>query len=514
MKYYLFLLIGLLCCSGVISQSEIQYDYSEMRQTQSDIRQQLSGQPEYLHSFFELRGQINHLSSQSGQFKMDSVIYEDEGVDDPTILQPYDKEEYRYNDDGQLIEEIFYEYSRSEEHWTPIERNTFQYDAEGKLTEWIIYDFSENNQSWERSTRYTYQYNSNGDLIEQIISEWRNASQQWRNELRFNISYIAAGQVETTTIYSWSISQGDWVPTFFEEYEYNDEDLLTAQFGFSWSVSQQEWADDSRLLITYDDDGNPIVQSNEIYIESDELWREMLRTENQYDDKGNVIEEVTFRVNTQDVFEKYYLQEFTYDDEDRIIEQVSSLYDSFSDEWVPNFLNSFEYDDPGNPLRETIHFQFEEGQWTPVFANIYEYNPDVLMRDVWNPGTFFLTDLPLDLVVNKLLVSSTEELFFQAGLLLDRETYYYSEVMPSSTSDLEKMGISVYPVPASDAVYFGWEGMSEKMEVVIFDMSGKAIQSGSISRYEALSVEKLSPGMYIYQLSDGQNSIRGKLSIQ
>lgn len=381
------------------------------------------------------------------------------------------------------------------------------------LKYWTVTDLSESNQSWQRPTRYTYQYNSNGDLIEQIISEWRNGSQQWRNELRFNLTYIATGQVETTTIYSWSISQGDWVPTFFEEFKYNDEDLLTAQFGFSWSVSQQEWVDDSRLLITYDDEGNPIVRSSEVYIQSNNNWREIYRTENEYNDRENLIEEVIYRVNNQDTFEMYSHEEFSYNDADRVIEQVSSLYDSFSDEWVPNFLNAFEYDDNENPVREIIHFQFEEGEWTAVFANNYEYNNDVLMRDVWSPGEFYLTDLPFDQVVNKLLVSNTEDLFFQPGLLLERETYYYSELQPSSTGDLQKIGFSVYPVPASDAVYFDWEEVAERMDVIIFDMSGKVLQRATLSRHEALSIENLRPGTYIYQLSFGEKSLRGKLSI-
>jgi hypothetical protein len=71
--------------------------------------------------------------------------------------------------------------------------------------------------------------------------------------------------------------------------------------------------------------------------------------------------------------------------------------------------------------------------------------------------------------------------------------------------------ISIFPNPAHDFVTIS---ISEPAMVTLFDMTGKAVESYSLSQTENISTESLSAGIYFIQVNSGKYTKQIKLVVQ
>ncbi|TVR88645.1 MAG: T9SS C-terminal target domain-containing protein [Saprospirales bacterium] len=512
MKKILLLGAGLLLITGLKAQSDILDAYQKYQEKKAKMQEVLNPERSLLPGVPTNEMLNTNRSSQDELYKLDSIIYEEEGVDDPMVLDPFEKEEFHYDENGNLIEEIIYEWNNPDQRWYGTERYTFSFNSSNQVIERVNYKPGASEGEWQRDRRATLEYNADGDITDQIFSEWHNAGQQWRNELWIQNSYLSPGLVDTVYIQSWSIGQGHWNPSFLETFHYNTDEQVTERLTHNWNSSQDEWVLDSRLVNTYDDDGLRIVTSFQNYAEDDDTWEEMTRTEFMYDEWGNVEENVFYSLNNQGEFQPQVLEVFSWEVE-RLLDRTSFIYDSFAEEWVPNFFHIYVYDDNGVPVLEEVNFQFDEGTWLPVIENRFDFNEDVTLAEVWSPDNISFRELPENWFSHKIRQIESVDVFFQPGTVLNRETFYYTEIEPTSVNEIKPVEASVFPVPASEEINFIWEGLSETMDVAIFDLSGRLVMRATVSKNKGLSVENLLPGIYIYHLADGENSVQGKISI-
>ncbi len=512
MKKILLLGAGLLLITGLKAQSDIFDAYQKYQEKMAEFQEILNPERSLSTDAFTNEVLNTNRSSQNALYKLDSIIYEEEGANEPMVLGPFEKEEFHYDEDGNLAEEIIYNWNNPDREWIGMERITYSYNSLNQLIERVSYNPGANEGEWRRDRRTTFEYNADGDITGQIFSEWHNSGQQWRNELWIQNSFLSPGILDSVYIQSWSIGQSQWNPTFLENYHYNADDQLTERQTYNWNTSQEDWIQDSRLIYTYDDTGNLIVTSFQNYLEEDESWEEMTRSELMYDEWGNIEEEKFYSRNNQGVFEQDVLQLFTWE-VDRLLDRTSFIYDSFAEEWVPNFLHIYVYDDDGVPVLEEVNFQFDEGTWTPVIENRFDFNQEVTLAEVWSPDFFSFREVPENWFSYKIRQIESVDVFFQPGTVLDRETFYYSEIEPTTVKEIQHVEVSFFPVPASEEINFTWEGLSETMQIAIFDLSGRLVKRADISKNQGLSVQNLLPGMYIFHLSDGENHAQGKISV-
>lgn len=93
----------------------------------------------------------------------------------------------------------------------------------------------------------------------------------------------------------------------------------------------------------------------------------------------------------------------------------------------------------------------------------------------------------------------------------DAYLYLFSSISPENVgieSTLENKTISVFPNPSSDYLTLEWQG-GDCLQIVLFTTDGKeAFRKKALKSGDTLSLNHLSEGMYIIQLSDRLNNIK------
>lgn len=98
-----------------------------------------------------------------------------------------------------------------------------------------------------------------------------------------------------------------------------------------------------------------------------------------------------------------------------------------------------------------------------------------------------------------------------------RQTAYYSDFDGGSSSveDVHEIPVSVFPVPASDVVTFNWDEKYTRLNLELYDLTGKRVISRSIDNNETIGVDQLSRGIYLYKLTDNNDIIdTGKITLR
>jgi len=83
----------------------------------------------------------------------------------------------------------------------------------------------------------------------------------------------------------------------------------------------------------------------------------------------------------------------------------------------------------------------------------------------------------------------------------------------SSQSLAGKNQLSVFPNPAEELIRFKLEGVTEKGNLVVYDISGKEISTVGFSGNAEVNVSAFSPGMYFYKLNTGTQVFSGKFVV-
>ena len=98
-----------------------------------------------------------------------------------------------------------------------------------------------------------------------------------------------------------------------------------------------------------------------------------------------------------------------------------------------------------------------------------------------------------------------------------RQTAYYSDFDGGSSSvkDVHEIPVSVFPNPASETITFSWSDEYSMLNLEIYDLTGKQIISRSVENNEAIRVDDLSRGLYLYKLSNNNHLIdAGKINLR
>jgi len=156
------------------------------------------------------------------------------------------KEEYTYDDNGYLIEEIYYEYDKELEELEENEKSVYSnYDPNGnpQLEEVYYWDGSQ----WDAdfSEKYTSTYDADNNMTEEI--DWKYEGDEWVYEDKDVFVYDDNGNVLIQTESSYVDS--DWQFDDRKEYTYDDYGNMTSQTGYTWNGSL--WVLNNELVFDY-----------------------------------------------------------------------------------------------------------------------------------------------------------------------------------------------------------------------------------------------------------------------
>lgn len=102
-------------------------------------------------------------------------------------------------------------------------------------------------------------------------------------------------------------------------------------------------------------------------------------------------------------------------------------------------------------------------------------------------------------------------ILFLLGISLG--TYAQESTVPLSAKQTEIEGFKLYPNPATADLIYLSSTQNDVKEIQIFDVFGALVLTDRISN-KALNISKLSPGIYMVQVTENQKSINRKLVVK
>jgi hypothetical protein len=89
---------------------------------------------------------------------------------------------------------------------------SYEYNQEGKLKLFTHYDWDRNNNDWigAEDSQIELKYNGNGQVTEEIRYDWSPESAQWEPSNRLVIGYMPTGEVIAESQYAWDEDLDEW----------------------------------------------------------------------------------------------------------------------------------------------------------------------------------------------------------------------------------------------------------------------------------------------------------------
>jgi len=431
-------------------------------------------------------------SALATTMQMDSLLLElNDTVNQVWAL--YERELYSYDGNGNMLSSVSYEFDSLEMKILPNGKQTVVWTPQGYPTEAVMSGWEKESGQWIDWIKFEMIYDGNGNLMQNVTSRWDSLGSQWLVVMQIDMTYDGGNLVEglmyrwdedsaklvlwskdeyiyvdgkLTTVNDYYLDEGDWVLTSITTYTYDGQGNMTLELTQTEDMFTQEWTDYSKFIWTYDANNRTI---------SEEYWDSELNMQ-------------TFQF---EIVRKWkYL--YTWDEDGNMIEEVEQSWDKDAEAWQDDgksvwfFNKSYTIMDlnvpyfwyPGNTQGDGSYSMFHH---MPVSETGYKY-------------------------INGQWVESS------------RRTAYFSESGsggPTGIEDVNKAPVSVFPNPASEFITFSWDEKYTRLDLEIYDLTGKRVISRSIENNAAIRLDGLSKGVYLYKLSNSTHLVDiGKISFK
>lgn len=435
----------------------------------------------------------------------------------------FDKEEYKYDEYGRLIEEVRYDYENDE--LRPYIKKTHEYDETGNLLSYVLYFWNNISKEWGVEDKYDYEYDENNNLIRNIYTYIINDNM---HKFKYEYTYNEKNLLVNETTFRYKDSTYTYSSKV--EYNYNDNDNLNEEItstykNDTWEYTYKytfEYDENDNLLFEkhfnfyedtyilqnidaykYDDQNNQIEYKYGSF-DNDSINYKSKITYN-YDDNHNMIEQISY-YNSDGIFFPMSKDEYQYEN-DRMTNWISSRWSDSAQTWQFRDRRQTVRDENGNTL-EDIYYEYyneENSKWIPEQKQIFEYDLTKEMTEIMFPDI----DEGSDRFFNKITYAAgmrynypTKEYIMQYDGVL-----YYSPVT-TSVQKTEELRLSIYPNPVSNSIFI--KGLQNVANLEIYSLNGRKVLSQKVHQGISVDVSNLRTGVFYYKINVGNKNITGK----
>lgn len=450
------------------------------------------------------------------------------------------KEEYSYNTNVQLDSVVKYVWVDGQ--WVFSEKDENEYDENGNNTQVVIFAWDAEKQGWSEKEKKEKIYNASNEKILETEYERNTTTNVWDARVKKEISYHDNGVEETFTAYHYDSETEQWHSTFYARVNELDNEEMVVYYEFDETVNK--WLPDYKYEVTYKNDSLMIMQ--EIFVWDSEIddWFKIARGENEYNAAGQPTFEIFFEAFYFDELKYEYKQIYDYDENGNRTLSESYSWDKENEMWVGDYKQVSGYDENSNRiLIESYDWDEENEMWVGDYKSTRTYHAD------GNWLTYYLYNW--DTENNDWVLRNADERIYDYNYTVDdlilpyeqwyhwgyyhhmwleeirklwdeevgfeerKRIHYYSEQLITSTVELNLSNVKVFPNPASDNITITWDNKYSELELRIYDAGGRLLIDKLINKHEAISVNKLQSGLYLYQLSNDNELVsNGKISVK
>lgn len=339
--------------------------------------------------------------------------------------------------------------------------------------------------------------------------------------------YNENGLLKTESIYDWH--NGQWVLTTKLTNEYNMNGVLS---GSHLDITSPRFDLSLKTYVeyTYDEEGK-VVETHSYQCLFNEfllLAKDTLIYENDL-----LVADTCYILTQDNQWTFYSLETNSYDDNNRL--KTNKYFEYGTDSWVQDFGTAYEYEN--GLLTATIHTWYEgENAETIKYMRTYNENNILTSRilyytesgageePVWSPEerSDYIYDFEME--VSSLIVPDNYEYEYkldkiehfsadgEGGWDMEVESmYYYSGHIPTGISENTIRDFKIYPNPASNHVTITTSENYKTITFELYSIDGKKLIERQINSYESVSMEALSSGLYIYNITADGKRQTGKI---
>jgi len=412
-------------------------------------------------------------------------------------------------------------YDTVTQEWVLTERELYTYDGNGNMTSLVMYEFDSTEMKILLEGKETVTYNPQGYPTEVVMIEWDEESSQWVNSMKFELVYDGQGMLLQNLTYYWD--EGQWVLMVQIDMTY-DGGVLVEELWYHWDEDSAKLILFSKDELIYDD--GKLTTLNSYWMDEGD-WMLSDITTYEYDANGNMTLEL---LQSQDWFTEEWIDYsktiWTYDASNRVISEEywnsEMNMQTFQFEMVRQWLWLYTWDADGNMIEEVDQVWNEDaGEWQNDWKYVWAFNKNYTINDLyvpyWFQGNIYGEDSDLMFWHMPVTITQSE---YVGGQWVERirETAYYSEFGsggPTGIEDMNKAPVAVFPNPASEFISFSWDEKYTRLDLELYDLTGKQVLTRSIVNNAAIRVDDLTRGLYIYKLSNNDQLVNiGKINLK
>jgi hypothetical protein len=451
------------------------------------LEKKLSRNPEYasrhLSRQFKAIQSPTLKAEQATDQTMDSILWE---LYDTTnsLWVLSDRELFTYDGNGNMINYVWFIYDSVEMKIIPQDKEIVTHNEQGKPTEIVWLTWDKASGQWLNEGKFELTWDGDGNQTQETLSEWDEVGSQWLVGAQFDMTYDGQGNILEELWYYWDEDSSKLILIFKDEYIY-DGGKLTTWNEYMWE--EGDWILTFITTNTYDGNGNLVLELTQGWDFFAEDWGDYSKNVYTYNGADKVITEEAWEFDfSQFMMVKEWLYEYTWDADGNMTVEVDKSWDELSSTWQNTW----------------------KSEWT--------FNKNFTIMDIYAPY-WFQADVA-ELTFWHMPISELGYIYVDGAWVFDyRQTAYYSDFGGGSTSteDVHETPVSVFPNPASETIRFDWGDKYARLNLELYDLTGKSVINRTLDKNEILAVDQLSRGIYLYKLMDNNKVIQtGKISLK
>lgn len=212
------------------------------------------------------------------------ILMEGFGLNDDYILEPYMRDEFSYNANGDIAIYTYKVWEEDLNDWFIYFKIEYSY-SNGLLTIGNLFTWNADINDWRLAIKEEFSYDAQNRLTS-IVSLVNNNG-VWEQEYKEEVTYNAAGYAYLWIDYNWSPTNSLWIPFSKDEDFFDVDGYVEMNIESDWDEMMSIWMGSHKIEYTYN--ANHQIMT-EIYSEYDEgtmQWFKGHKDENSYDEHGN-----------------------------------------------------------------------------------------------------------------------------------------------------------------------------------------------------------------------------------
>ncbi len=393
---------------------------------------------------------IQQLKKSEGTAKprLDSIVTNVWNSETKKWILAY-KQEFEYNQDGQIIVKLFKE--RNSFIWSAVEKEKYTYNANGNVTNYSISQWSNTSNRWVGLYNELYLYNGNGKIEQQLDIYDELLDKDGYSQLNVtNYSYDGSGKKTQGISNLWSEKDAYFGLYNKQDHSYNASGKEEQSLIYFWDSPSGEWSASSKIEFKYDAN-NRLTERTSLAMSTD--WVTVSKTNYVYSADGNIGQKLDYSKDFTENQEINSKTEYTYDSGS-----------SFSDLILPY------------PPNEEVPLFFRNNRLTNYVVHIKDTQSGEYVQ------------------------VSKSDLFYSD----------YENIV-NSISESHENKIVIHPNPVNNSLFISAPSANKELSIEIHDLQGRKVLDKKNLKERNVDLENLNKGIYLYTISFDGKTQKGKL---